>query len=50
MHIYYLGMMTEILQLMGLKFAVNVAVQKQQFLQEGYIAEHAEILGFIITD
>jgi hypothetical protein len=42
--------MTEILQLMELKFAVTVAVQKQQFLQEGFIAEYAEVLGFIITD
>ncbi len=42
--------MTEILQLMGLKFAVNVAAQKQQFLKMGFIAEHAEILDFITTD
>ncbi len=42
--------MTEILQLKGLKFAANAATQKQQFLQEGFIAEYAEILGFITTD
>jgi len=35
---------------MGLKFAVNAAAQKQQFLQEGFIAEHAEVLGFIRTN
>ncbi len=50
MDIYCLGMLTKILQLMGLKFAVNAAAQKQQFLQEGYIAEYAEVLGFITTD
>jgi len=43
-------MMAEILQLMELKFAVTVAVQKQQFLKMGYIAEYAEVLGFISTD
>ena len=42
--------MTKILQLKGLKFAVNAAVQKQQLFQEGYIAEYAEVLGFISTD
>ncbi len=50
MDIYYLLIMTEILQLMELKFAVTVAVRKQQFLQEGFIAEHAEVLGFFTTD
>ena len=43
-------MMTEILQLMELKFAVTVAVQQQQLFQVGYIAEYAEVLGFITTD
>ncbi len=43
-------MLTKNLQLMGLKFAVNAAAQKQQFLLEGYIAEYAEVLGFITTD
>ena len=42
--------MAEILQLMGLKFVVTVAVQKQQFFRGGYIAEYAEVLGFISTD
>jgi len=50
MDIYCLGMITEILQLMGLKFAVTAAAYKQQLLQEGFIAEHAEVLGFIRTD
>jgi len=43
-------MRTEILQLRGLKFAVTVVVQKQQFFLVGYIAEYAEVLGFITTD
>ena len=43
-------MMTEILQLMGLKFAVTAAVLKQQFLKMGFIAEYVEVLGFISTD
>ncbi len=50
MDIYCLGMLTKNLQLMGLKFAVNAAPQKQQFLQEGYVAEYAEVSGFITTD
>jgi len=43
-------MLTKNLRLMGLKFAVNAAAQKQQFLKMEFIAEHAEVLGFIITD
>jgi len=42
--------MTENLQLKGLKFAVNAVAPKQQFLQEGFIAEYAEILDFFTTD
>lgn len=30
--------------MMGLKFAVNVVVEKPQFLPEGFIAERVEVL------